>query len=93
MAHQLYQDSIQTLMISKTYFKKVMDKQEVIMLQDALESLFYFQELMPKLTILKLFFVFQHFSSLCSHCYLFVILFTKHSNITIKEDAHWVIIH
>lgn len=69
-----------------------MDKQEVIMLQDALESLFYFQELMPKLTILKLFFVFQHFSSLCSHCYLFVILFTKHSNITIKEDAHWVII-
>jgi len=57
-------DHTKTLMVNKTCFNKVTDKEEVvIMVQNVQESLFYSPELMPKLMTLKLYYVPQHFSS------------------------------
>ena len=84
---------IRTPMVNKIFFNKVMVKEEVvIMVQSVLESLFYFQELMPKLMTSKPFCVPQHFSLSCSHYCSFVTQFTKLNNITIREDVLWEII-
>jgi len=45
-------DNIKIMMVNKIFFNKVMDKEEVaIMVQNVLESLFYYQESMHKLMI------------------------------------------